>query len=631
MNLPHADIQTLLLATFALCLTLGASIWLAGRDTRSTELRGWALAMAVHACSYPLFLQRGHWSDWLSIVLANLLYSASFVLMLRAIGRFQARRAPGWLTWGPPPAVALLCVLFMADHPTRIVALNAIYLVQQLGLLRLARAGAPGGRGRQLLVAGLLVAAAIFAARTIAAGAGLASIPSLMAQSPLQTLSFLLGLVALLLASLGFLFMTLERAEREMLHKEEERKHSVRLLQRFIDHLPGTAYVKDAETRVLMANRGFRPLLGLEPANMIGKTNRELFPGPFGEKITADDLAVLASGQSVTIEESFQGRDYESTKFVIDEASDARLLAGITLDITARKQAERAMAEQMRQLRDLNRKLEEAHSQLLQSEKMAAIGQLAAGVAHELNNPIGFVHSNLGTLKTYLDDIFLIAAACESAAAEAANPADFARIQAIKTEKDYDYLKTDIFQLLAESTEGLQRVKKIVQDLKDFSRPGECDWQWADLHQGLDSTLNIVWNELKYKCTVKKDYGELPRVRCLPAQLNQVFMNLLVNAAHAIPQQGDIVIATRAPDATSVRISISDTGTGIAPEHISRLFDPFFTTKPVGKGTGLGLYIAYGIVQKHRGQIAVDSAPGRGTTFAITLPVDPAPAAEAAP
>jgi len=321
----------------------------------------------------------------------------------------------------------------------------------------------------------------------------------------------------------------------------------------------------------------------------------------------------------------------DSTHVLRDAAGAAFAYEGVVADIDARKRNELELSENLRRQQELNSLLETAHNQLLQSEKMAAIGQLAAGIAHELNNPIGFVHSNLGTLKTYLDDIFQIAAVCESAAAEAANPADFARIQAIKAEKDYDYLKTDIFQLLAESAEGLQRVKKIVQDLKDFSRPGECDWQWADLHQGLDSTLNIVWNELKYKCTVNKDYGELPRVRCLPAQLNQVFMNLLVNAAQAIETQGEIVIATSALDADTVLIRISDTGAGISPENIQRIFDPFFTTKPVGKGTGLGLAIAYGIVQKHRGRIEVDSAPGRGTTFTIMLPVDPAPAAEAAP
>ncbi|MDP1524870.1 MAG: ATP-binding protein [Rhodocyclaceae bacterium] len=301
---------------------------------------------------------------------------------------------------------------------------------------------------------------------------------------------------------------------------------------------------------------------------------------------------------------------------------EQRVLA-VVRDIDKSKKTEETLQHALTEAKALNAKLTEAHNQLLQSEKMASIGQLAAGVAHELNNPIGFVHSNLGTLKTYLDDIFQIAAVCEAAAAEAGNPEDFARIQTIKAEKDFDFLKTDVYQLLAESTDGLQRVKKIVQDLKDFSRPGEAEWQWADLNKGIESTLNIVWNELKYKCTVKKEYGELHQVRCLAAQLNQVFMNLLINAAQAIETKGEIVISTCALDADTVQIKIADSGKGITPVHMNRLFEPFFTTKPVGKGTGLGLSIAWSIIEKHHGKIEVASEVGKGTTFTITLPVAP--------
>ena len=280
------------------------------------------------------------------------------------------------------------------------------------------------------------------------------------------------------------------------------------------------------------------------------------------------------------------------------------------------------LARQLTEMTSLNHKLEAAQVQLLQSEKMASIGQLAAGVAHELNNPIGFVHSNLGTLENYLKDIFEIATACETAAAAAANPTDFARIDALKAEKDFDYLKTDVFQLMRESRDGLSRVKKIVQDLKDFSRVGETEWQWADIHQCLDSTLNIVWNELKYKCTVDKQYAAaLPQIRCLPSQLNQVFMNLLMNAAQAIPDKGKITISTRQTGEDAIQIAIHDSGMGIPEENLQRIFDPFFTTKPIGKGTGLGLSIVWGIVGKHHGKMDVSSTVGAGTTFTITLPV----------
>jgi signal transduction histidine kinase len=181
---------------------------------------------------------------------------------------------------------------------------------------------------------------------------------------------------------------------------------------------------------------------------------------------------------------------------------------------------------------------------------------------------------------------------------------------------------------MVETKDGLARVAKIVRDLKDFSRAGDAVSQWADLHQGIDSTLNIVWNELKYKCTVRKEYGELPLVWCVPSQINQVVMNLLVNAAHAIPEKGEITIRT-GQQAEQVFIAISDTGTGIAQENLNRIFEPFFTTKPVGKGTGLGLSLAYSIMQKHRGRIEVASKPGAGTTFTLWLPLE-APQPDAA-
>lgn len=180
---------------------------------------------------------------------------------------------------------------------------------------------------------------------------------------------------------------------------------------------------------------------------------------------------------------------------------------------------------------------------------------------------------------------------------------------------------------MAESRDGLARVRKIVQDLKSFSHVSEQEWGWADLHTGLESTLNILRNELKYKCEVVKDFGNIPEVWCIVSQLNQVFMNLLVNAGHAIETSGAISIRTRAGSNGEVWIEIEDTGKGIPPENMSRIFDPFFTTKPVGSGTGLGLSLSYGIVQRHNGRIEVESEVGKGSLFRVCLPVRPAQAA----
>lgn len=273
----------------------------------------------------------------------------------------------------------------------------------------------------------------------------------------------------------------------------------------------------------------------------------------------------------------------------------------------------------IQELKDAYQQLEEAQNQLVQSEKMASIGQLAAGVAHEINNPIGYVNSNLGALEKYLKDLFELIDAYE--VATPADDAGWRHIDALKQRIDLPYLREDLHALLVESKEGITRVKKIVQDLKDFSHMDIAEeWQLTDLHQGLESTLNIVANEIKYKATVVKEYGDLPLVECLPFQLNQVFMNLLVNAAQAIEGQGTITIRTSSIGQEAM-VEIADTGKGIPPDFIKRIFDPFFTTKPVGKGTGLGLSLSYGILQKHQGQIEVKSEPGAGTTFRLRLPL----------
>jgi signal transduction histidine kinase len=283
------------------------------------------------------------------------------------------------------------------------------------------------------------------------------------------------------------------------------------------------------------------------------------------------------------------------------------------------------------ELRQATLQLESYRSQLVQLEKLASIGLLAAGVAHELNNPIAYVLSNMGSMEKAIADLLALLDLYETAEAAIADRNKLENIRKFKEDLDLTYLKQDIRSMLGESREGLLRVKKIVFDLKDFSRTGKDDeWTAADLHAGLDSTLNIVGNELKYKCEVRKEYGDLPPVVCLPGQINQVFMNLLVNAAQAIESKGTITIRTgRAGD--RVWVEIEDTGSGIPQENLDRIFAPFFTTKPVGKGTGLGLSISGSIVEKHHGRIEVSSTVGKGSRFRIWLPIAQPRAEPAAP
>jgi two-component system NtrC family sensor kinase len=296
-------------------------------------------------------------------------------------------------------------------------------------------------------------------------------------------------------------------------------------------------------------------------------------------------------------------------------------------DIRRRESAETELVRRNAELTELNARLSMAQEQLVQSEKLASIGQLAAGVAHEINNPIGYVFSNFETLGTYIGRMLQMFKAYQAAEASIGSAEVLAQLGETRAGIDLDFLIEDIPVLMAESREGITRVRKIVQDLKDFSRvDANLAWQWANLHAGIDSTLNIVSNEVKYKADVVKEYGEIPDIECLPSQLNQVFMNIVVNGAHAITgERGRITIRTGSAG-DSVWVEIADTGAGIAKEILPRIFDPFFTTKPIGSGTGLGLSLSYGIIQKHHGQIEVHSEPGRGTTFRITLPVRHVPA-----
>ena len=283
------------------------------------------------------------------------------------------------------------------------------------------------------------------------------------------------------------------------------------------------------------------------------------------------------------------------------------------------------------ELRQAYLRLNGTQEKLLQSEKMASIGQLAAGVAHEINNPIGYVHSNLGSLQEYLRSLFTVIEAYERAL-HAPDPRHMLpEIEEIRGRLDIDFIIRDLPPLLAESREGIERVTRIVRDLKDFSYSGRGDsWRRVDLHAGLESTINIIWNELKYKVTLERRYAELPLIECLPSELNQVWMNLLLNAGHAIGERGSIVVSTGQQD-DMVWVEFSDSGGGIPAEVLKRIFDPFFTTKPVGSGTGLGLSISYSIVNKHHGRIDVDSVQEQGSVFRVWLPVNQPASNQASP
>ena len=269
--------------------------------------------------------------------------------------------------------------------------------------------------------------------------------------------------------------------------------------------------------------------------------------------------------------------------------------------------------------------LKSAQSQLVQSEKMASIGQLAAGVAHEINNPLGYVNSNLNSLREYVDDLSSYISEIDSFLNDICdddlNKEEIPTLsKELKKKHDIEFILTDTAELVSECVFGMDKVKKIVQGLKNFSHAGDEKKQKSDINQCIDETIRIVWNELKYHCEIVKEFGEIPETYCYPSQLNQVFMNFLINAGHAIKENGLITISTNFCDDTII-IKFQDNGSGIDKEHLSQLFNPFFTTKPVGQGTGLGLSISFGIIENHHGKIEIESEVDVGTLFTIKIPV----------
>ena len=285
-----------------------------------------------------------------------------------------------------------------------------------------------------------------------------------------------------------------------------------------------------------------------------------------------------------------------------------------------RDQLQRLVAEKTREVTEAYEDLKRIHEQMLQQEKMASIGQLAAGVAHEINNPTGFIGSNLNSLQKYMTKLKEGITLMEKTVMAIGDPDVTAQLKQMKRQLKFDFILEDIEDLIGESQDGIERIALIVQNLKSFSRTEDDTLKRADLEECLESSLNIAWNEIKYKAKVDKRYGSLPQILCLPQQLSQVFVNLLVNAAQAIEGQGIIVVSTRREDNWAV-VEIADNGSGIAPENLERIFEAFYTTKEVGKGTGLGLSICHDILQKHQGTISVTSNVGEGTCFTIKLPI----------
>jgi two-component system, NtrC family, sensor kinase len=382
-----------------------------------------------------------------------------------------------------------------------------------------------------------------------------------------------------------------------------------------IDRVDDMLFLADPARRIRRCNRTFREFIGRPYAEILGQ--------PFDR---------LLSDAGIDVEPSFErpvecfhertGKWFVASPFPFEEVSGGGTRTTIVTihDATEMKKAAEELTRKNLRLNEALAALKRSQAKLLHQERMASIGQLAAGVAHEISSPIGFISSNLSTLGKYLSRLSGFLAAQSECIAAGAPPEQADSVRRRQASLKIDYIVKDLEDLVRESLEGAERVQSIVADLKSFSRVDESEYRQADINECLRSAINIVRNEIKCKATLKKELGEIPRTRCYPQQMNQVFMILLVNAAHAIEQQGVITVRSWKEDGY-VCVTVADTGQGIPEANLNRIFEPFFTTKEAGNGMGLGLSVTYDIVKKHNGEITVRSEPGKGTVFTVRIPM----------
>lgn len=392
-----------------------------------------------------------------------------------------------------------------------------------------------------------------------------------------------------------------------------------------VDCIDDIIILIDRNDRICRTNKTLSAITNLQFTDLLGRKWQEILKcNDFTHLIfDSGDIEFFHSSNRYFNYNIYNLRDYTANNHFASVI--------ILQDITELKQLTQKLEENSMMLQKKNQELEKAYSelksaqsQLLQQEKMASIGQLAAGVAHEINNPTGFIMSNMNSLSKYSgrikDFIAFQTETLQSALKDLPNQKDYLeRLEEKRKTTKFDHIMDDIDNLINESIDGAERIKRIVTDLKGFSRIDEAEYKPSDINAGLERTINLLWNELKYKASIKKEYGNVPKIKCNAGQLQQVFMNILLNALQSIEKQGEIKVRTW-HEADNIFISISDTGCGIPADKINRIFEPFFTTKEVGQGTGLGLSIVYDIISKHNGDIKVDSNSGIGTTFTIRIP-----------
>jgi PAS domain S-box-containing protein len=416
-----------------------------------------------------------------------------------------------------------------------------------------------------------------------------------------------------------------------------------------VESLPQSILRKDAAGRFTFVNHRFCAELGRAFDEIIGKTDFDFFPAELAEKYRGDDQWVMQTGTILDVVEKHVTPTgevlYVQTMKSPLRGPDGQVigLQGIFWDVTERQRAEERLHAQNVALQELARSEHQAHqalkaaqSRLVQSEKLVSLGQMVAGVAHEINNPLAFVGNNVAVLERDLRELAMVVALYRQSddLIEERRPELLGRIREACDDLDLVYTLDNLPRILERSREGLRRIQQIVKDLRVFARIDEGELNDVDLNEGVESSVTIIRGHAKkHGVALELELSPLPVVRCYAAKINQVILNLLSNAIDACGAggQGTVTIRTRPEPGGGVAIAVADTGCGIPADIRERIFDPFFTTKPVGQGTGLGLSISYGIIQDHGGTITVESNPGRGSTFTLHLPPVPAVSTTARP